>query len=611
MANVTETAVYDAGVYQIETTDPVSGGASGIANKPSINLANRTAYLKSKVDGILAGTETLTGYAKTASPTFTGNPAAPTPALGDNDTSLATTAFVQSTIGGVLSKSVAGGVNVTLTAVEAGNGILVFTGALTANISVIVPTSPTAQWIVKNGTSGAFSLTVKTAAGTGVVITQGKTEVVYTDGTNVLTAHDDFDSIALSGTPTAPTAAVTTSTTQIATTAFVNAEIANDAAPAAHVGATGTAHGVATTSVNGFMSSTDKSKLDGIASGATANAGTVTSVGLSLPTEITVTGSPVTGSGTLTGAWASQTAKAFLAAPNGAKGTPSFRAIVASDIPTLNQNTTGTAANVTGTVAIANGGTGATTAAAALTALGAASLAGPAFTGNPTAPTPAIFDNDTSLATTEFVQRALGNFRYATPVAVATTLTAADAGKAFTLNSGSSVILPVHSTVVPGSSFFFINADSAAAKTISRQGTDAIYGVNPSGSTDGTITSITLQPGEWVLISSNSYQWEVFAGSHWNKLASGQFGYYLNSSGYQKLPSGLIIQWGSVACPAGGTNFSLPISFPNTGLGAVATHSGGGDVQSYIEASSASQSLFYVHHAYPSTISIFYIAIGY
>lgn len=37
--------------------------------------------------------------------------------------------------------------------------------------------------------------------------------------------------------------------------------------------------------------------------------------------------------------------------------------------PTFNQNTTGTAANVTGTVAIANGGTGQTTAAAAITAL--------------------------------------------------------------------------------------------------------------------------------------------------------------------------------------------------------------------------------------------------
>jgi len=43
-----------------------------------------------------------------------------------------------------------------------------------------------------------------------------------------------------------------------------------DATPSTHVGSTGSAHGVATTSVNGFMSSTDKTKLDGVASGATA-----------------------------------------------------------------------------------------------------------------------------------------------------------------------------------------------------------------------------------------------------------------------------------------------------------------------------------------------------
>jgi hypothetical protein len=37
-----------------------------------------------------------------------------------------------------------------------------------------------------------------------------------------------------------------------------------DAAPSSHVGATGTAHGVASTSVAGFMSSSDKTKLDGL-----------------------------------------------------------------------------------------------------------------------------------------------------------------------------------------------------------------------------------------------------------------------------------------------------------------------------------------------------------
>jgi hypothetical protein len=44
-------------------------------------------------------------------------------------------------------------------------------------------------------------------------------------------------------------------------------------------------------------------------------------------------------------------------------------AIQAADVPTLNQNTTGTASNVTGVVAIANGGTGQTTANTAFNAL--------------------------------------------------------------------------------------------------------------------------------------------------------------------------------------------------------------------------------------------------
>jgi hypothetical protein len=56
----------------------------------------------------------------------------------------------------------------------------------------------------------------------------------------------------------------------------------------------------ATTSIAGLLTSTDKTKLDGIATGATANNGTVTSVAASAGTGISVTGSPITSSGTLT-----------------------------------------------------------------------------------------------------------------------------------------------------------------------------------------------------------------------------------------------------------------------------------------------------------------------
>jgi hypothetical protein len=67
----------------------------------------------------------------------------------------------------------------------------------------------------------------------------------------------------------------------------------------------------------------------------TGSSGTVTSVGLSLPAVFTVTGSPVTTSGTLTAALASQTANQVWAAPNGTTGAPTFRALVAADIPAL------------------------------------------------------------------------------------------------------------------------------------------------------------------------------------------------------------------------------------------------------------------------------------
>ncbi len=91
---------------------------------------------------------------------------------------------------------------------------------------------------------------------------------------------------------------------------------------------------------------------------AVAGAGTVTSVGLSMPSDFTVTNSPVTAAGTLTAAWASQNSNLFLASPNGTAGTPVFRSINAADVPTLNQNTTGQAGSVANALTMDNSGSG-------------------------------------------------------------------------------------------------------------------------------------------------------------------------------------------------------------------------------------------------------------
>lgn len=90
-------------------------------------------------------------------------------------------------------------------------------------------------------------------------------------------------------------------------------------------------------------------RADGAFATPPSSGGSVTSVALTDSTGIfNISGSPITTSGTLSlASLQSQSANTFLAAPNGSSGAPTFRSIVATDIPTLNQNTTGNAATVT------------------------------------------------------------------------------------------------------------------------------------------------------------------------------------------------------------------------------------------------------------------------
>jgi hypothetical protein len=89
-----------------------------------------------------------------------------------------------------------------------------------------------------------------------------------------------------------------------------------------------------------------------------ANVGTVSSVALSLPAIFSVSGSPITSSGTLTGTLANQTANTVFSGPaTGGAAAPTFRALVAADIPNLDASKI-----TTGTLPIARGGTNSATA---------------------------------------------------------------------------------------------------------------------------------------------------------------------------------------------------------------------------------------------------------
>ncbi|MBZ8680675.1 phage tail protein [Escherichia coli] len=130
----------------------------------------------------LAAPDPHSQYAPKASPTFTGTPKAPTPAAGNNTTQVATTAFVQAALTDLIN-----GAPATLDTLK--------------EIAAAINNDPN------------FSTTIN----------------------NALALKAPLSSPALTGTPTAPTAAQSVNNTQIATTAFVKSAIAGmvGSAPAA------------------------------------------------------------------------------------------------------------------------------------------------------------------------------------------------------------------------------------------------------------------------------------------------------------------------------------------------------------------------------------------
>lgn len=86
------------------------------------------------------------------------------------------------------SIAVAGTGNYTLSGAELNRVAYNFTGVLTGNRVIIVPATVQQYW-VDNATTGAFTLTVKPALGTGVAVTQGARSILYCDGTNVVSAE--------------------------------------------------------------------------------------------------------------------------------------------------------------------------------------------------------------------------------------------------------------------------------------------------------------------------------------------------------------------------------------------------------------------------------------
>ena len=93
--------------------------------------------------------------------------------------------------------------DITLTTDQAQNMRLVLSGTLTGNRVLYLPNSITGMWIVTNGTSGAYTVTVKSDGGgtTGTVVTQGYSTMIFAavSGSSVEVFAADSDRVKTSG----------------------------------------------------------------------------------------------------------------------------------------------------------------------------------------------------------------------------------------------------------------------------------------------------------------------------------------------------------------------------------------------------------------------------
>lgn len=192
------------------------------------------------------------------------------------------------------------------------------------------------------------------------------------------------------------------------------------------------------------------------------------------------------------------------------------------------------------------------------------------------AETPAQFDDDTSVATTAFVQRSLGNARGFVQLSANTTLSASHVGMevyAATSSGTITLTLPSATALKSGAKFKIFNT-GVSDVIVARAGTNTIVVNN----TTNTVTAVTLKSGDSIVLTSLGTGGLWYHGGGTAQLGSaGAFGASLTASGWQRMPSGLILQWAKSGTITAGQSGSVtwPIAFPNQCLFGISNASGG------------------------------------
>lgn len=147
--------------------------------------------------------------------------------------------LIEQAISGYVTQAVSTGTDTTITIPNGATGVarnmfIELTGTGGASTNLIVPANKKLYFIYNNATSG--QVTVKVSGQTGVSVPYGAKVALVSNGTDIVVAENymvsatlpsaTLSSPTLTGTPVAPTASPGTNTTQVATTAFVNAGLA-------------------------------------------------------------------------------------------------------------------------------------------------------------------------------------------------------------------------------------------------------------------------------------------------------------------------------------------------------------------------------------------------
>ena len=147
--------------------------------------------------------------------------------------------LIEQAISGYQTQAITDGADTVITIPKGATGvarnmILELTGALTGARNLIVPANKKLYFIYNN-TTGSQAVTVKVSGQTGVSVPNGAKVVLMSNGTDIVTATNYMASATLpnatlatptiTGVSVAPTATFGTNTTQLATTAFVQAAL--------------------------------------------------------------------------------------------------------------------------------------------------------------------------------------------------------------------------------------------------------------------------------------------------------------------------------------------------------------------------------------------------